>query len=76
MEKTNIEKELFAFSWPLFLFVSGVSSFLFSFALRVINGTHSAGFLCAGAIFLLLGILILLLNRADYKATTRNKLHK
>jgi hypothetical protein len=51
MEKTNTEKELFTFSWPLFFFVSGVSSFFFSFALRVINGAHSTGFLCAGAIF-------------------------
>ena len=73
MEKTNTEKELFAFSWPLFLFVSGTSSFIFSFVLRFINGAHSTGFLCAGAIFLLLGFVNLLVNNASYKAPSAKK---
>jgi hypothetical protein len=62
MEKTNEEKEIQAFSWPTFLFVTGVSSFCFSFLLRILSGNHSLLFLSIGAAALLAGILNLLAN--------------
>jgi hypothetical protein len=73
MEKPTIEKELFSFSWSLFLFVSGLSSFVFSVLLYLLFGVHSFGFLIAGSVFLFLGILRLLLVKISATTPLANK---
>lgn len=73
MEKTTIEKELFSFSWSTFLFVNGVSSFLFSAILYVLFGTYSPGFLIAGSVFLFIGIVrLFILKLADADANKKS----
>ncbi len=57
MEKSNEEKDLYAFSWPSFLMVTGVSLFLFALVLKFIDGEHISLFLYAGAGSLVAGFL-------------------
>jgi hypothetical protein len=68
MEKSKEEKEITAFSWPTLFFVTGVSSFMFSFLLKILSGSYPLLFLSIGAATLLLGILYLFANN-QYKTT-------
>jgi hypothetical protein len=71
MEKTSEEKEMQLFSWPTFFFVTGVSSFCFSFLLKILNGNHSLLFLSIGAAALLAGILNLFANNKGPGTTVK-----
>lgn len=60
------------FSWQTLFFVTGISFVLFSLVLRLLEGVHSAAMLWTGAISLIIGSLIWVINLTS-KTPVRKK---
>ncbi|MBK8140238.1 MAG: hypothetical protein IPK57_03970 [Chitinophagaceae bacterium] len=51
------DKEMKDFSWLTLFFVTGISSLLFSFVLKFLDGNHSTFLLWIGAVTLAIGLI-------------------
>ena len=71
MEELQEEKALKKYTWCVLFAVTSFSSFLFSGALKFLDGAHSVFFLKTGSISLLISLFLWFLKRP-----ARSRVHK
>ncbi|MBL7746872.1 MAG: hypothetical protein JNM19_05555 [Chitinophagaceae bacterium] len=67
------EKELFGFSWSGLFLVTAVSSILFSFVLKLLDGSHSPLLIKIGVVSAILGLINILLKQLSKPVSGQKK---
>jgi hypothetical protein len=73
MEESIEEKEMREFSWSSLFIVTGISSFIFSGALKLLDGSHSGFLLKIGFLASTLGLLQWLIKKLLTSSPKKNK---